>query len=219
MKLLASQKDTLYDLIEKANLSPSQFELVESSSTIKAGEIATTVKFKSADFYFTFETGKNLSEPHYAIFSPGENNYVDQNYPGTWEYQKQYFFRWLNNLNREINSPNKWDRLTKEIEGITLNFENEEDKFSVSEFKILQENILSLKEGILTLSLLPEQVSAINNKLDHLTDLAKEMNKFDWKGLFIGTLISIIIQLSVTPENAKSLWDLVKKIFSNYLLP
>ncbi len=219
MKLLISQKDKLFELVEKSGLSPSQFELIEVPSLIIPGEIATKLSFKNSDFYFSFETGKNSREPHYAIFSPGNDNFAEQNYPGTWEYQLQYAFRWLTNIVREINSPNKWDRLYKEIAEIKINYENDEGKFSATEYEELKHKIDSLKNGITSINLLPEQLAAINTKLDHLTLLAKDMNKFDWKGLFVGTIISIIVQLSVTPENAKSLWALIKQVFSNYLLP
>ncbi len=163
------------------------------------------------------QLGKKTS--HYAIFSPGNDNFAEQNYPGTWEYQLQYAFRWLTNIFREINSTNKWDRLYKEIAEIKINYENDEGKFSATEYEELKHKIDSLKNGITSINLLPEQLAAINTKLDHLTLLAKDMNKFDWKGLFVGTIISIIVQLSVTPENAKSLWALIKQVFSNYLLP
>lgn len=54
--------------------------------------------------------------------------------------------------------------------------------------------------------------------LERLTELAKELNKFDWKNLFIGTIISITIQLNVTPDNATLLWELIQNVFSNYFL-
>jgi hypothetical protein len=72
---------------------------------------------------------------------------------------------------------------------------------------------------IKTIPLLTVQETAIANQLDHLMELAKELNKFDWKSLFIGTISSIIIQLGVTKENAHELWSLIKKVFNNFFLP
>jgi hypothetical protein len=105
------------------------------------------------------------------------------------------------------------------MQSIRFNFKNEEDKFSFNEYGDLKAKVETLKNSINQIGLLSDQVLTINSKLDHLVDLAKEMNKFDWKNLFVGTIISMIIQLSVTQDNAKALWILIKQIFNNYLLP
>lgn len=219
MKLLISQKDTIYDLIESAGLSPSQFELIEIKSEISPGEIASKLVFKNSDYFFAFENHPNTFMVFYSVFCPGGSEYVVHLNSSTWQRQQASVRQWLSNLLREIHTPNKWERLSQEIAEISVNFIDGEGKFSVREFEELQQKISALQEKINELGLLPEQLSAISNKLDHLTDLAKDMNKFDWKSLFIGTLVSIIIQLTITPENARSLWELVKQIFENALLP
>jgi len=219
MKLLTSQKDILFDLIETAGLSPSQFEFEEIPSKMYYGEKATLLKYKNSDFYFRFETGSNNTTSHYAIYCPGESAHTENNHPGSWDIQLGYVEEWLSNLSREINSLNKWDRLKHEIKSIRIKLGNDEDKFSAQEYTDLKKRMTILKQGVKTIGLLPDQINTINDRLDYLTGLAEEMNKFDWKGLFIGTIISIIIQLSVSVENAETLWALIKKVFNNYLLP
>jgi len=105
------------------------------------------------------------------------------------------------------------------VNSIKLNLNNEADKFSALEFEDLKIKVSAIKQGLNNIDLLSDQISVINEKLDHLTELAVNMNKFDWKSQFIGTIISIIIQLEVTQENAKSLWALIKQVFNNYFLP
>jgi hypothetical protein len=120
----------------------------------------------------------------------------------------------------ELNSPNKWDRLSKEIKnaGINLDKNNSDNKFSILEYEDLKTKILTLKQSSHTIGLTSEQSNAIEAKLDHLTDMAKILNKFDWKSLFVGTIISVVIQLNVTQDNANSLWTLIRQIFKNFLL-
>lgn len=219
MRLLKSQKDTLYDLIERNGLSPFQFEFVESNSKMTQNKICTTLKFKDSDFFFTFETIGNSEQPHYSIYSPGEFNYEDTHYPGYWHPQFQKVNDWLVYLKREINTPNKWERLKTEMAEIIMTSNSDNSKFTASEFEDLNTKIVTLKMGLQSIGLLPEQLSVFNNKLDYLVSQAKDMNKFDWKSLFIGTVISIIIQLSVTQENARALWNLIRRIFNNFLLP
>lgn len=219
MKLLISQKDTLFEFIERAGLSPAQFDFQETSGYFSVEEMATRLIFKNSEFYYSFETYPNSLTSHFAIFCPGRSAHTEQENPGSWNVQLKYVNVWLYNLVREINTPNKWDRLNKEIKGIGFNFENNEDKFTVGEYEDLKQRISTLQISINSIGLLPEHVEAINAKLDHLTDMAKEMNKFDWKGLFVGTIIAIIIQLNVNPENAQVLWTLIKQVFNNLLLP
>jgi hypothetical protein len=217
MRLLTSQKDTLYDIIQEYGLSPAQFEFSEKNkSSFSSSSVVTGLHYKNSDFVFRFDT---LNNEHYCSFCPGNDSYNEEAYPGTWDLELTHFQTWINNLLREINSPNKWDRLQKEMAGIKISFGDEQDKFSVHEYEDLKAKILTLKQGIAKIGFLPDQAMAINAKLDHLTDLAKDLNKFDWKSLFVGTIISVIIQLSVTQENAGLLWRLIKQIFSSYFLP
>ncbi|WP_294304960.1 hypothetical protein [uncultured Chryseobacterium sp.] len=68
------------------------------------------------------------------------------------------------------------------------------------------------------LPLLIEHQNQINIELQRVTQLALDLGKFDWTNLFVGTLMSIIIQLGVTKENANSIWLIVKQIFNNYFI-
>lgn len=219
MKLLTSQKDTLFEMIEEENLSPSQFQFSEVQSKISPVTRSTELRFNTSDYFFRFETGYERSDPHYAVYCPGEDVSTDEYYSRKWNVQLEVFQLWLTFLIREINSPNKWHRLEKEIEGIKINFQKDEDKFSVEEYEELKKKVSILKNALSTIHLIPEQLSAISSKLDHLTEMGKQLNKFDWKGLFIGSIISIIIQLEVTTDNAKALWNLIRQTFSNYFLP
>jgi len=220
MKLLLSQKNILYDLIQEEGLSSSSFNFVESRSVIVNIEMATNLIYKGTDYFFSFETGNKKPYLHYAIYCPGHKSHTEKVYSGDWNHQIEQFKIWLSNLKRELNTPNKWERLLKEFDALEINDQayGEQDKFRVDEFEDLKIKIESLKFGIASLSLESNQIEVINSKLDHLSELAKSMNKFDWKGLFIGTILSIIIQLNVTPENANEIWKQIKIAFQSLLL-
>jgi hypothetical protein len=219
MKLLLSQKNELYDLIERSGLSPSMFEFTEINSQIAAGQYATLLAFKNSGFFFSFETGFRTETSHFAIFSPGRESIKETQNPGSWDLQLRYFIEWLTYLLREINAPNKWDRLKSEIAEIGINTGGDETKFTAFEYENLKQRIQMIKNEVNNIHLNPEELSIIHSKLDHLLELAKEMNKFDWKALFVGTFVSIIIQLSLSPEIGKLLWDIIRQFFNNFLLP
>tara|TARA_R110000744_G_scaffold74008_1_gene148010 strand:+ start:256 stop:921 length:666 start_codon:yes stop_codon:yes gene_type:complete len=220
MKLLTSQKNTLFDIIEESGLSPAQFDFSEmQSKTTPSFRVATYLNYKKSDFYFIFDSAPKNSASHYSIFCPGADSYKEIRNPGSWSLQLDYFQKWLFYLLREVKTENKWERLQKEIDGVNISVENNQDKFSAKEYEELKQKMTTLKEGISKYDLMPNQILLLNEKIDFLVDSAREMNKFDWKSLFIGTIISIIIQLNITPDNAKLLWNLIKQVFNNYLLP
>ncbi len=230
MKLLVSQKNAIFDLIENFEFSPYQFEILEIATSKMILEIPsskpvtafyTELRYKNSDYFFRFESkAKGKIAPYdYVVFCPSYRNYMDQEDTKVWERQLDLVAHWLRHLSSEVSSSNKWERLDHEIKSININFDNEEDKFSVHEYEDLVRKINTLKDELPKIGLLSEQLDVINSKLDHLTELAKNLNKFDWKGLFIGTIIGIVIQLEVTPTNAQSLWALIQHIFQSRLLP
>jgi hypothetical protein len=51
--------------------------------------------------------------------------------------------------------------------------------------------------------------------LDALSAKIDELNKFDWKSMFIGTIASLIMTLVVPPEVSGMLWEYIKMSFNN----
>ncbi|MDQ3021320.1 MAG: hypothetical protein M3R36_12235 [Bacteroidota bacterium] len=214
MKLLLTQKNQLFDLIELEGLSPIQFNIIETENRLG---LSTRFEYANSGFFlFESEISDFLS---HVIYSPGDFTFQSGTNTKDWNENIKHFRGWLNYLKREINAPDKWGKLQSEIENLNLIGAEDEDKFSASEYEQLKVKMETLKKKISELSLNPKQSEIINSKLDYLTMIALTLNKFDWKSLFIGTIISIIIQSSISPENSKALWLLIKGIFNNYFLP
>jgi hypothetical protein len=212
MKLLTSQKDELFDLIEASKyFSPSQFDIKEIQQ--KHNDFITEIRFKNSDFFFMLIPESTYQGIFFTNFSPGKKSIIEATSTLDWDGGKKYINSWLEFLRRELTAENRWEKLFQEIEHIKLAPTNDQSKFTYHEYIELSETSLS------SIPLLEEQQVAIINQLNHLTVLAKDLNKFDWQNLFIGTIISIVIQLYVTRENAESLWALIKRVFSNLFLP
>lgn len=220
MQLLTSQKNLLYEIIESNGLSPFQFN-IEEYKFPTSGMINTKLLYKGTNYYFDFMTFQGHNNMAFAEFSPGEFSVKWRSDGESWNILVNYFFSWLLYLRREITSLDKWARLQREMEelGVNLSQEGDGNQFTVEEYFFLEKKIISIKNSIGHIGLSELQINEINNKLDHLIQLAESMNKFDWKSLFIGTIISIIIQLEVSPDHAKSLWQIIKSVFNTYFLP
>jgi hypothetical protein len=214
MKLLQSQKNDLYDKIIEVGLSPIQFEFVQEPSRFNNFQPVTILKYYGSDFYFNFDNiGKNLQYN----YNPGIEYIEVSGMASDWIEELKYFHQWLQYLKREVDAPNKWERLKQEINEIGITYEDSQDRFSALEYEDLRLQMNTLKDGVRKLELQPEQIELINSKLDHVTELAITMNKFDWKGLLVGTAVSLVMQLALTPESSKAFLELLKVMLAPVL--
>lgn len=212
MKLLQTQKNQVYELIEEAQLSPGMFSFVDPIDP----DDSTFLRFNNSDYYFNFATSNRGT--HYARYAPGfDTPYEDQS-ATSWSVQLSNVRRWMTYLVRELNAPDKWKLLEEELKN--FNFDNikyTNSKFTYQEYGILEERIKEFKTKIDQLDLLKDQIKKINTKLDHLLELAKTMNKTDWKELFIGSLISLTMQLSIDRTVGKTIFGYLKNLFIKLL--
>lgn len=219
MKLLLSQKNKLFDVIEKKELSPALFEYKETLLGLDV--LDTTVRYKNSSFYFSMSSGRKKGYIGVVKCSPGRYDFENLYDVEYWVQIENAYEKWLDNLKREIQLEDKWEKFNNEIQSLQL-YNNENDfinsKFTVPEYLEIKQKIFQLKEGISRLELLPQQTALLNDKLDMVLDMTTQLGRFDWKSLFVGTIVSIIIQLSVTQDNAKAIWDLIKRVFHNYFV-
>lgn len=217
MKLLLSQKNLLFDLIEKSELTASLFKYKEKYSGGQVNE--TMVIHNESSFYFSLKLTSDNSI--YVKYSPGWTRYEVAFYSSKWDDVATHFKIWLSYLKREIQQEDKWEKLNSEVQSLQL-YKDENDsfnsKFTVPEYLEIKQKIYQLKEGVSKLELLPEQISILNDKLDMVLDMTSQLGRFDWKSLFVGTIVSIIIQLGVTQDNAQAIWALIRQVFHNYFI-
>ena len=214
MKILPSQKNALFEAIEGNGLSPNLLSIKEEFT--KEGR-TTKIECKNTEFYFLLH-GYNGDGDTRVTFCPAEDRYALRTLVYGWNGVLFAFGKWVRLVEREISVIDKWQRLEEEVKQVNITYSNAADRFSAFEYEELKGKMLLLKGRLKELGLQNEQVKAIESKLDHLTELAVQMNKFDWKGLFIGTIVSLILENSLTAENTRSLWAIIKNVFHSIFL-
>lgn len=218
MKLLKSQTDFLYEQIFNHELHPSQFELIDDYHS-RSGETINKIVHKSSEYFFKFIIYDNAFTKFECSYSPSQDSFVIQKYLRDWQDMIVEFHIWLNCLEKEIYTPDYWNRFSTEYSIVSdLEINRNTDKFSAFEYKQLQIILLEFKNKIQLIDLTQSQIDRIEEKIDDLTSKAIDMNKFDWTSLFLGTLFSIFIQLEVTHENINKIFSILKTIFSRFLL-
>ena len=130
------------------------------------------------------------------------------------------FHMWLkNHVNAYIEdqtSIDLWDIFTNNNQSQNRNcidFSTSE-KFTEDE-KIQTQLLMNEFKNLLIerFDLQEEQIKIVNARIDYLVEATKRLNKFDWKGCAINSLISIIIALSLDVEKAQQLIHLFQTAF------
>jgi hypothetical protein len=211
MILLRSQKNTLFDLINSTNyFTPSNFEVEEYGQNLN-------LYFPNTDYHFAISESGITSRDFYMRYSPAKDT-VNEEYAINWSEMVLEFKKWLTYLEREVSIEDKWARILAEASYLMTSVEESSNKFSHEEYLDITVKFNYIKANIRSIPLQSQQIDAINSKLDHLLEMTTKLNKFDWQNLFVGIILSIVIQLGVTQENAKLLYELIKQTFRGKFL-
>lgn len=216
MELLQSQKNQLFTIIEESGLNPSQFTIGNITSSFILKDQVTHIGYKGSNYYFIFDNGKH--NPFISIFSPGYLVLKDSIANDTWVQILDNFRSWLSNLKRELECGDYWSKLEKEMNDLGTPLPYNDSKYSDDELKELEEKIGIFRVEIEKSGLSKDELTIINQKLDFLIEKAKTLSKFDWKSLFLGTFINLIIALNVSPGTAQQIKIAIKIVFETFFL-
>lgn len=213
MELLISQKDQIFEIIQSSNFfSPNQFKII-----VARYKTETQIKFQNSKYFFNIRTEEQTGGFEIER-SPAKDRLFIRISILNWSTVIEQFSEWIENLEREIKSPNLWEKFDSNIFGFEIQPDLDNTKFTVKEFEQLSLKMNILIQNLQSLNLLDNEKSEIQKRLQHLLELSKDLGKFDWKSMFVGTIVSIIIQLNVNKENAEALWKLIKQAFNTYFI-
>lgn len=216
MKLLQSQKDLIFEMIQSHDLTPFQFKFEEARYQSENVDI---LLFRDSDYYFKFQITKQYHVIFECLYSPGVNSLTFENSFRSFDDMIYEINLWLSSLKREITTPNHWDQIASDFQQLNFpSITNNHNKFSASEYLILNDKMNLLINQIHQLELLPNQIEAFENNLKYLIEIAVDMKKIDWKNQFVGVIFSLILQLSITPEISKEILTYIQSIFNSFFL-
>lgn len=207
MRITNLQKKELSEIFIENGLNLLDFE-----TTGKNNEF--TIKYKFDYFSFTV-TRKEIDEFIVTIHSI--NNTRKGSSVVKWPGIISKFELWTKELNKEINTPTGWENFESE-NYLNNEFADLNKPFTIEEKIETRNSLKYLKSKIVDLNIQDEQLEIIEGKIDELSSKIDELSKFDWKSLFIGTIASIIMSLSLPSESAGMLWEYIKSAFSGLKL-
>lgn len=225
--ILKKYKNEFLQEIIKEGLNPKIFQTKEKLDII--GTLADfrfsyptrafIIKLRNTKLLFSFKYDSFYNEFHFRQIS-----FMPKFYESQWhgerkfEKIKEHFLSWLRTSVKEFikdkEQPDLWAELKNHrlfLDDVEITDENTSD-FSEQEKTDLRNSLENFKKIIgENFKPNPKQTEYINKQLDYLSEAVERLNRFDWRGLAISTLMSIAINLSVDTEKGRLLFSLFQQ--------
>lgn len=218
--MLKKYKNAIFQAVQEYGFEASKIETDEHEVL---GHDWFSLTFLDSNLVFEFRCP--LKNPHVfdAVFNKfGATGAFD--YPDNDDHEGAYvdfaailgFFKnWLSTeiglYLEEQSLPDFWAQARGQIELLEPNPPTDEEtaffskdekaqlRFSLQDFKRLVEAEFKPE---------PEQLELINARLDYLTEAVDRLNRYDWKGVAISTVIGIATTLTLDTQRGQVLWGL-----------
>jgi hypothetical protein len=226
--LLKSQKNEVLEIIQEYGLEPANFSWGIGNFTVPSNHPLTrglidekfevpVLIFINTKFHFQFEM---LNGKHHCTFSPGREKPFETQNPGLWLYLTNYVREWLANLKREIEAPDLWAEMEKYKTSVSLDFPEQvrNDPIPVYEAEEIAKKLKELADKIDELfELNTDQRRFVRKKLEYLAESARRQRSMDWVHTSIGVCVTIAMSLTLAPDKARELWQLMKSLIAPFI--
>ncbi|MBU1013811.1 MAG: hypothetical protein KKG99_12465 [Bacteroidetes bacterium] len=115
----------------------------------------------------------------------------------------------------EIEAPDLWEQFkNSSITQIKFEESDSHKSFNKSEKENIRSALEKFKIELLTTYKPPNsEIKIITEKISYLSKKLDELNRFDWQGVAISTIISMSVSLNLDTEKGKILFSMFKKAF------
>jgi hypothetical protein len=200
MMLVKYQRNDIFRAIESAGLEPREFDLSDDDAEAR-------IKHRWAESYFIIGGDAGHYAGHYVV---GDG--VDWPYEVySWRALMERVSRWLGEVKHDLETPDLWAELRSDTELLvaTSDETRENTPFTPAEQKEIARALQELGEDAKsTYALSAAQEQELDAKLDYLVDAAGRLGRTDWRGVFVGVMLSLVLSGALPPESVRvtSLW-------------
>jgi hypothetical protein len=135
--------------------------------------------------------------------------------------------RYTESVNRFYNSPDPFEAASRALKGTEMAIATStlpNDSLTPLELTRISTQLSELKKYvIMNGDVQGEKMALLDGKVDYLIQASERLGKKDWSGVFINTLLTIIISGLFAPDRTQELMDygasLFAFLFQPYLLP
>jgi hypothetical protein len=144
-------------------------------------------------FHFKFD----VQQPRgslWAFYNPGPEGVPRRDHAGGWDQVWAYFGRWLGQVAEEHAAPDLWATLRQQAD-VIVGEAVANTPFTLDEQAQVTAQLTEAKEYVrANLELEPAQLDRIEAQLDYLIDASRRVGRIDWRNLFVGSFLSLVIQ-------------------------
>lgn len=214
--ILKKHRNKLPKFLEERGFEPSDFELIET-------ELSIELQYRLSPMKFVLIRSKDSFELYTYQFTRFTANFQNKEFKSKYEYFDEILnalHTWITvHLNEyisdveEIDYLSQWVNSSGSVEIGQIDFESSEP-FKPEEVQQIKIGLDEVKYLISkNIELTKTEISIVNQRIDYLAEsLERTSTKTDWKNIAISTLINLITTLSLSPEQASTIWGMFHKI-------
>lgn len=225
--MLKRDKNQLFTLIAESGLAVTQFELTEKET---GRWLATTIQHRGTPLSFTIhhtDDSFHLLTCSYVAFAPSfpvETEYQEGPFSTVCAIFEAWLSRSVQEYLREQATPDLWANISALQIAELAEPQSGDDSALFSQAEIaslghaLRTFMAALSEHFESSE---EQLSYVRQRLGYLEGALSRLNRTDWKGLALSSLVTIATTLSLSTEQGRQLAQLFRKVLIDalHLLP
>ena len=221
--MLNKYKNDILTAIKGSGFAPSCFTTYEDGDDFCITLTGTEIHF----LFFSVPESYHMFRFRYVPFCPGNKQVLSDDF-SPHPNEDTFIFRtameqfrvWLKSIRdyfEDNQTPDLWAELQKQntITDLTGQADDQYTPFTVEQKRQIR---LGLNEVRLLIQKefepSEDEMNVVTNRLDYLADALDRLNKFDWKSVLMGTIISVSTALAFSPEQADSLYQIFKNMLA-----
>jgi hypothetical protein len=215
MRLLKTQKNELFDLISQVGLLPTLFHFKEY---IFAGDESYVTEINVEGTHYFFRLREDFGHNFTLNYSPALDAVErEMKRLSGWNEAITHFAWWLQSLKQEMETSDKWQEAFQVAQQATLGADEIEDsRFTKEELTRIESAFADIRQQLTHHSSITEkELGAINSKLEYLLEEAKTRKKREWRMLFYGAFMELMIHEEVHAHIAALVLGLLKTAFQD----
>jgi hypothetical protein len=194
MMLVKYKRNDIFEAVESAGLEPRDFDLSDDDDArIKHrwSESCFIIGGEAGHYTGYYVVGDGADWP-YEVYS--------------WTALLDRIRRWLGEVKRDLETPDLWAQLRGDTALLEASSDEtrENTPFTPTEQEEIARALRGLGEDAMrTYTLSAAQAQELDAKLDYLVNAAGRLGRTDWRGVFIGVMLSLVLTSALPPESVR----------------
>jgi hypothetical protein len=187
------QRNAFFREIEAGGLDPNECDLTEGAAEVR-------ISHKQSGSYFLVADDALRYTGSYVV---GTSTFLRPYVVFTWPKLTGMLRRWAREVKDDIDTPDLWAELQRERESFTdARYQTVENTpFTPNEREEITKQLQEIREYAKnTYSLSIEQMSRLEERLDDAEEATRRIGRKDWRLLFLGAMLTLIVAGLVPPE-------------------